>query len=309
MVLNAHKGKKLNKIKTIDELENFLISPVEVLWKKQNGKSVNVLPVGGVVELSSLKKFPTTEINSFFDYEGCEKLSKLFENLKNAKQERERIDVASKILKFLEEGYWFGRNDVSLLTLVISCSQTFFDREDAFSNDLKLKSEMLYQRSLLLGTLNVIFLILIGHYSYKFLKEAFNVALYYEYEIVSSHLNTNSLEELEKARRGHYDSHFVSIIKADKKVDSMKWSFFSDMITKHYERVDATGADGLSGSEMSDTEKVLCSLHHALKIKSPNYYYDDGRGFLMGILANMKLDKKIELLISNNFKQDTARGA
>lgn len=299
----------MNKIERLEDLENFLISPVNIYWLKKSGKQVCVLPVGGVVDLSSLKKYPEVKIESFFDVALYENFLQLFQEFKNAHFEKERIETYSKFVSLISSDYWYGKNDVSLLPMVMACIDTFFDKGNSFPVNLKFKSEIIFQRSLLLGTMNVVYSILIGHLSYSFMKEAFNLALYYEHELVTNHLNTNFIQELEAGIAGKYPAEFVEKVVRDKVIDVFSFPFFSTLLKKHYEKIDGSGATGINGDEMNDTERLYCSLHHSLKIRTPSYDYDDGRGYLMGLVGHMKLDKKLELTIYSNFNLHTAIGA
>lgn len=272
------------------------------LFLKVQNKFYLMLRAADFIDAQFKNKYSVKGVESFFSLEICEQATidnyhKHWTSLKNAKLEKEKVEVIESIFMELFQDYWSEDKSTSFLNFLISCYDEFYHLDLSHIQKLQATSHVLYSRALQMGAHAVIAAMACGYTDFEFLKDLYNVSFVLDCGLVSSDLNWNIIQACEHERNNphigkvalknilkdpkDYELFINHPIKSEELAKQYQKNFcYPEIIWAikvHHEKVNGTGfPKGLNYSTISTWEAVIQYADYVVAFKEKFYKANDG---------------------------------
>jgi hypothetical protein len=295
-----------------------------------------VLRAGDYIDQEFLHKYQERGVNSFYAYEvadqACIKTyNEHWKSLKNAKTEQERIAYKDQIFLSLYSDFWADSSQQAVLSLVISCYESFENIDSSVLNEIQSTSHILYSRALLGATQGIVAALANGFFDYDFLRDLYNVCFLLDYGLVTNNFSYPLLQACEFERNNpsagkkaiekilmnpgdrdfFFDHPHISAQMAESLEDSFKYPELINAIKMHHEKVDGTGfPEGIHYSAISSWEAILQFADFTTPFEETIFSRSDGNRVLKEPILKLNDDekfgqlpvKKITQMVITHFK-------
>ncbi|MCK5074431.1 MAG: hypothetical protein KAQ98_13455 [Bacteriovoracaceae bacterium] len=298
------------------ELAKYRFAPGDVYWVKMNGKLVRLLTVGDYIDREFIQKFTSGNMSLMLDRIINEDYLNdgisILEGMRKGRSIKERASSRTEFIDWLNDVFWSGEKEGSLIDLIILGEKVFFAFEDEFAEKLVSGNTEFFTRSALMGILNVIFAINMGYMDDKLLCDIYNLPFLVDYFMHVDGYAFDLIRALEMERKSSGNGREWLEFKGDKMaehnmffehpdksarlvLEDCKKYFHSEemvsLIEKHHERMDGSGfPEGIYESELSDLETLFISVNQAISFKL-EFVFGDGKKYLKNIIAAMDEDE------------------
>lgn len=295
---------------SIESVMEMIFTPGEIYWKKKSGKLIKVLRAGEAVDVKAVTKFKERKMDLAIKWmsstEMVDLVSGHFEQLKNAINELERVELRKKILEWFKESYWRADKKANFLDLTQIGEKVFYTFNEEMSEILKGTSQMIFERAALVGTIGVFSALALGHTDFKTLQDIYGLCYLFDFAFDknSYSFNLNKATELERAAPGDGVAFLIvgedtgpelgpfmqHTFRGARLARERCGKFFHSEgilknITIHHERINGNGFPlRINEDEMSDVEELIIFLNSVIPYRCFNYELNDAKGFFKKIV-------------------------
>lgn len=300
-----------------EEIEGELLSPGDIFWIKSNGDQILISPYGSIINHEQLNKFLKAKVNIVIDmmvnYSVKSEGVKFFDKLKHANTLSEKNAARNDFLVWNDKLLWSGITNGSFVDVmnVFLGSVHFFDPK--IEEVLLHMSQSDFQRSILTGSMSVIFALALGYNDYSYLQDLYHLHFIFDQSLNSQGMSFTLREAAEKERQksgegvshllinkeegpemAKFKKHAVEGQKLAKKIFG-KLFHSSDtfhLVGKHHEKINGKGfPKGLHADELSEIEQIVILSGHLFSFDELNFKRNDARSFFEKILKSDFVNK------------------
>ncbi len=297
-----------------EDLQDYLISPGNVFITLKSGKVLQLFRAGTPIDRGRMQHYlalsKSLSIERVTDFLNVKRSQELWLSLREERDFAKVPEARLKILHWFKKVYWDGTESGSLLDLVNIGEQVFYKLPVELEGMIKSHNFDLFTRGALMGTLGATLCLCLGYVEFPFLRDFYHLCMLLDmrlhqkmsfslheamekgredYQAAISHLENMGLTDEVKLYKTHED---IAPSEEFKKVFAD--SGLVHLISKHHERVDASGfPHHLSEGEMSDAECLLIFLDSLFPMHEMSFARNDGKGFFKKAIGENTLNEKV----------------
>ncbi len=299
------------------DLERIKIDKIlfgNIIWHKRSGKTV-VGHCGDYANYELLSRLflkgSSLSVESFVNEELVKKQIMLFEKLKNAELEVERIEIRSDIVQDFSDVFINQVSDGSFIDWWLVCHRSFYDLPKELEDYITINSVSLYKRAVGLASLTTLLALSYGYMNYNFLKMIYNSMFICDLEVLKpGNFRQYYFDKLEQSRDvtivNSLSEFFIENepeIKEFLKQCGIENDLIFQLIKFHHERPESgLGPHGLYESEMNDLVEVATLSYRLVSLDDVILSFNDAKGFLARNFKELERYRKLKKLFEIEFK-------
>ena len=311
-------SKEMLETVNLSELKSETIS-LSHLFIFIGPKPFLLLRAGDYLDQEFIDKYKERGVASLYQLkvtndELSEQFKVIIRSLKTSKRTPDAKKQKDALLKLIGQNYWQDGEE-SFLSLVRALFDEFYNLGDEFIKNLQEKSQLVYTRSLLIGTFNVLNSLMLGVHDPLFLKDIFQIAFLLDISLIEGDkLNYILVQTMEKERltpgegllwlmnkgdRGdelfHFKNHPTESYEYAKNYEQyFDHPDLLNLIMYQHEYLDGSGFPrGLSYSVVSDIELIPMFSDALIPFEPVIFKANDGKEILVKALSSsLKFDQE-----------------
>lgn len=295
----------------LEELTQHKLLWGDLLWKKKNGHSTRIGSCGDFVDLEFVQKLISKnaelEINSYTDWSLVNEVSEIFEKLKEASTEAERIAQRSLFCKKFFPVF-LGSENGSYIDWFTICFRTFYKLPEDIEEIYYLKNSDALKRSMAVASMTTLISFCLGYMNFEFLSKIYNSALIMDLDFVQKGMSEFHLKDLEAQRNtdspkldGNLLSHFIHHgSNIDEYIDRVTDGeiIFKNMIRFHHELFDSgKGPESIYDSEVGDLVQVIAFVERFIPYRGFDLRNGDATGALTDFIGKVDGFQKLKAIL------------
>lgn len=318
---NTHQSSSDNI--EIEKVEFSKLSPGVISWRRSDGRLIKLFHPGQLIQSHLLERFKNSKRELIYDiYINPDFMMLLYKamlELKASELEQDRVLARDKILSLVKKIYWEGKKDGCLLDLVLVFEKVFSKLTSEDEQLLYQTSELLFRRSYLVSTLNVIFALTLGYLNFESLQDIYHVAFFYDFSFSQNKPSYTLMQSLscEQAESGggvelihQYSDEGLDLVghieeSYELALKEMSNYFFDSsylkLILNHHEKIDGSGLyKKTCHKEISDLEAIIIFVNNIIEYQEVKYKKNDGVSYIQNLITGN--GKKIKTILSSRLK-------
>lgn len=292
------------------------------LFLKMGEKYFLMLRAADFIDREFIEKYKKKGIEKFYYYPVAnnnliQKYQNFWNELKNSRLEKEKIQLIEMIFIELGKDYWIEGNEHSFIDFIIACYNEFYNLGNDIINLLQSTSHILYTRAIQVGAHVLIAAMANGYTDFNFLKDLYNVCFVLDYGLVSTNFNWNIINACEFERNNphlgkkaiknilpnpdDYELFINHPIKSFELLLQEKEKFnFPEIlwaIKVHHEKNNGSGfPKGLTYNVISDWESIIQYADYVVAFEERTYQNGDYAFVFKNSFQNLYLSAHIKIL-------------
>ncbi len=197
-----------------EELERWVLSPGDIFLKRKFGKPLLIKKSGDVIDFDFLKKVKGKEVllrshlNSDLNFEGY------LESILNSEMEDERLAGIDKFIKHFFETYWLKERPACTLDFIYPIFNALNSLSREEIERISLKNEDFFKRSLIVGSLSMLFSLFFRHSQKELLGDMFVSVILYHYflwDFVLMEDTSSNMNKLREQRKHNWNLESLNL--------------------------------------------------------------------------------------------------
>jgi len=295
----------------IQELTDHKLLWGDLLWVKKSGHSTRVGSCGDFVDLEFVEKLvsknATLEMSSFIDWKLVKELNELFDELKNAENEAQRVKLRSEFCnKFFP--VFLGSEEGSYIDWFTVCFRSFYELPKDIEDIFYMKNSDALKRSMAVASMTTLLSFTLGYMNFDFLKKVYNSTLIMDISFVNKGMSEFHLRDLEEQREKetpvldgqllkHFKHHGNEVSLYLEKVTNGEM-IFKKMIEYHHEIFNnGKGPENIFDSETGDLPQAISFIERFIPYTGFDLKKGDATSALTSFLGKVDGYNRIKSIL------------